>query len=152
MTTLNNDDLVERTNIHASTEHHQLTSRVSAYQEVSAVLQTYFDAIYEASASKIEHIFHPKAVYATADQEPSLIWNLPTYLKVMECRESPESRHEERRDYVASIEFAGDNTVFAKVGCSIGSSDFIDFLTLIREHNKWKIISKVFQIIEQEEG
>jgi Putative lumazine-binding len=52
-------------------------------------------------------------------------------------------------DHVDAIELAGDNTALARVRCSIGSRDFVDFLTLVRTDGTWRIIAKVFQIIER---
>jgi len=66
----------------------------------------------------------------------------------VETRESPASRAEPRRDRIDAIEFAGDNTAFARVRCSIGTRDFIDFLTLVRTDGTWRIIAKVFHVTE----
>ncbi len=51
---------------------------------------------------------------------------------------------------IDAIEFAGDNTAFARVRCSIGSRDFTDFLTFVQSDGVWRIIAKVFQITERE--
>jgi hypothetical protein len=48
------------------------------------------------------------------------------------------------------MEFAGENTARARVRCSIGNKDFVDFLSLIREDTQWKIVAKVFQITERQ--
>jgi hypothetical protein len=72
------------------------------------------------------------------------------YFPVVAKRVSPASRNEPRRDVIDSIEFAGENTAFARVRCSIGTKDFIDFLTLVRTDGAWRIIAKVFQITERE--
>ncbi|MEM9302010.1 MAG: nuclear transport factor 2 family protein [Pseudomonadota bacterium] len=116
-------------------------------EAVQHVLAEYFDAIYEADPARIAAIFHSEAVYATADETPLLHRNLPTYLAVMEARESPQSRGEARKDIIDSIEFAGENTARAQVRCSIGKTDHVDFLTLVRDEGRWQIIAKVFQII-----
>jgi hypothetical protein len=71
------------------------------------------------------------------------------YVPVVAARQSPASRNEPRRDYIDAIEVAGENTAFARVRCSIGSRDFVDFLTLVRTDGAWRIIAKVFQIIER---
>jgi hypothetical protein len=72
------------------------------------------------------------------------------YVPVIAARQSPASRNEPRRDYIDAIELAGENTAFARVRCSIGSRDFVDFLVLVRVEGRWQIISKVFQIIERQ--
>jgi len=72
------------------------------------------------------------------------------YFLVVEKRESPASRAEPRRDMIDAIEFAGENTAFARVRCSIGTRDFIDFLTLCRTDGAWRIIAKIFHITEHD--
>jgi hypothetical protein len=71
------------------------------------------------------------------------------YVPAVAARQSPASRGEPRRDHVDAIELAGDNTALARMRCSIGSRDFVDFLTLVRTDGTWRIIAKVFQIIER---
>ncbi|MEM7500393.1 MAG: nuclear transport factor 2 family protein [Pseudomonadota bacterium] len=115
--------------------------------DVVDVLDTYFDALYEADGSKMDAIFHAHGVYATADELPTLVRDKETYLEVLRNRQSPQSRREPRKDFIDSVEFAGDNTARAQVRCSIGGSDFVDYLTLIRDEGRWQIIAKVFQVI-----
>jgi hypothetical protein len=124
---------------------------MSAYQEVEAVLSNYFDALYECDPEKIRAVFHEQAVYATADETPALIRDLPTYVEVIASRESPSSRGEQRHDRIDGIEVAGENTARARVRCTFGGRDFVDYLTLIRDAEGWRIIAKVFQIRAQGE-
>ena len=123
---------------------------MNAFSEINAALKTYFDALYYCDTQKLGAVFHPRAVYATADESPPLYRSMDEYFPVIQARQSPASRGEARYDYVDSIDIAGDNTAVARVRCSIGCRDFVDFLTLVREDNRWQIIAKVFQIIERE--
>ncbi|HTJ84165.1 MAG TPA: nuclear transport factor 2 family protein [Polyangiaceae bacterium] len=122
----------------------------AAFQAISSVLGEYFDALYFCDIEKLERVFHPRAIYATADETPLLYRTMDEYVKVVAARESPASRGEPRRDHVDAIELAGENTAFARVRCSIGPRDFVDFLSLVRTGGRWQIIAKVFQIIERE--
>jgi len=122
---------------------------MTEYAAVADVLSKYFDALYYCDTDKIREVFHPKAIYATADKTPLLYRDMTAYTKVIAKRESPASRSEPRRDVIDGIDLAGENTARARVRCSIGSRDFVDYLTLIREENRWQIIAKVFQIIER---
>jgi len=122
---------------------------MSDFAAITSVLQTYFDGLYYADTDRLALAFHPKAIYVTADETPLLYRAMGEYFSVVAKRESPASRAEHRRDAIDSIEFAGDNTAFARVRCSIGSRDFTDFLTLVRADGAWRIIAKVFQITER---
>lgn len=121
----------------------------SAFSEITAVLQTYFDALYYCDVERLQRVFHPRAIYATADETPLLYRTMEEYVPVVAARQSPASRNEVRRDHIDAIDLAGENTATARVRCSIGQRDFVDFLTLVRSDGRWQIIAKVFQIIER---
>ena len=120
----------------------------SAFADIERLLRQYFDALYYCDTEKLMTVFHPFAIYATADESSFLYRTMDEYRLAIEERTSPASRGEVRRDIIHSIEQAGENTALARVGCAIGSRRFIDFLSLVRVGGEWKIISKVFQIIE----
>jgi hypothetical protein len=123
---------------------------MTAFAAVKNVLETYFDGLYHADTDRLAKAFHPKAIYATADEDPLLYRTMEEYFPVVAKRVSPASRDEPRRDVIDSIEFAGKNTAFARVRCSIGTKDFVDFLTLVRTDGTWRIMAKIFQITERE--
>lgn len=122
----------------------------AAFLDICTLLQDYFDALYFCDVEKLERVFHPQAIYATADETPLLYRTMAEYVPVVAARQSPASRNEARRDHIDAIDIAGDNTAVARVRCSIGSRDFVDFLTLVRTDGQWRIIAKVFQIIERQ--
>ena len=123
---------------------------MTEFAAITGLLETYFDGLYHADIERLGIAFHPKAIYATADETPLLHRTMDEYFPVVAKRVSPASRDESRRDVIESIEFAGENTAFARVRCSIGTKDFIDFLTLVRTDGAWRIMAKIFQITERE--
>jgi hypothetical protein len=123
----------------------------TAYRDIPLVLADYLDALHFCDIDKLQQVFHPRAIYATADETPLLYRTMEDYVPLVAARQSPASRGEQRRDHIDAIEVAGENTAFARVRCSIGSRDFVDFLTLIRTEEGWQVIAKVFQIIERAE-
>jgi hypothetical protein len=116
----------------------------TVFQDISARLADYFDALYFCDTEKLKRVFHPKAIYATADEMPLLYRTMEEYVPIVAARQSPASRGEPRLDHIDAIELAGDNTALARVPCSIGARDFVDFLTLVRTDGEWRIIAKVF--------
>lgn len=123
---------------------------MTEFAAVTDVIETYFDGLYHADTDRLGIAFHPKAIYATADETPMLYRTMDEYFPVVEKRVSPAARNEPRRDVIESVEFAGENTAFARVRCSIGTKDFIDFLTLVQTDGAWRIMAKIFQITERE--
>jgi hypothetical protein len=79
---------------------------MTAFAAVTGVLGTYFDGLYHADIEKLGIAFHPKAIYATADETPLLYRTMDEYFPVVEKREAPASRNEPRRDVIETIEFA----------------------------------------------
>lgn len=111
---------------------------------VRAVLQVYFDGLYYSDVERLGRALHPRAIYATATEEPFLFYTMEEYLPIVAARPSPADREEPRRDEIESIEFAGPAHAFARVRCVIGEKHFIDLLTLVKDGGRWQILSKVF--------
>lgn len=88
---------------------------MSVFSEIHELLDQYFDMLYYCDLDKFDAVFHPQAIYATADEAPLLYRSMPEYREVIARRDSPASRNEQRRDVVEAIEFAGNNTAFARV-------------------------------------
>jgi Putative lumazine-binding len=120
-----------------------------AFDEIGDLLRGYFDALHFCDVEKLRRVFHPQAIYATADETPFLYRTMDAYVAVVAARQSPASRREPRRDHIDAIELAGEKTALARVRCSIGSRDFVDLLTLVRTDGAWRIIAKVFQIVDR---
>ncbi|WP_305989228.1 nuclear transport factor 2 family protein [Roseibium sp. MMSF_3544] len=118
----------------------------TAIADVNAVIKDYFDALYHCDAALLQKVFHPKAVYATADETPLLHRTMEDYVPVVAARVSPASRGEARKDVVDEIQLAGDNTAFARVRCTMAGNDYVDFLTFVREEGSWRIMAKIFQM------
>lgn len=111
---------------------------------VEAVLNRYFDGLYNSDADQLRGVLHPRAHYATMTDGSLIYHTVETYLPIVAARPSPARRNEPRADRIASIDFAGPATARAHVECRIGPKFFTDFLTLIRDDGEWRIISKVF--------
>lgn len=123
----------------------------SALAEIEALLERYFDALYESDAKLLGELMHPAAIYASASERPLLIRTMDQYLPIVAARPSPASRAEPRRNRIDMIDCAGDETALAKVRCSIGDRDFVDYLSLVRSDGRWRIIAKIFHFTQRGE-
>ena len=110
------------------------------------VLERYADGLYRCDTALLRTVFHPDAQYFTASNGELLHLDMDQYFPVVDARVSPQSRGEAYEFQIDSMEFAGPVTAFARMRCSMLSSDYIDLLTLIRLDGDWKIISKVFHV------
>lgn len=121
----------------------------SALAEIEELLNRYFDALYRSDAELLGELMHPSAVYASASEQPLLHRTMDEYLPIVAARESPAVRGEARHDAIDMIDFAGPDTALAKVRCAIGRRHFTDYLSLVREEGRWRIIAKVFHFTER---
>ncbi len=121
-----------------------------AFADITGVIREYFDGLYHCDVRRLENVLHEKAIYATADESGLLHRTMQEYFPVVAAREAPASRNEPRDDRIDSIEIAGENTAFARVRCSIGVRNFVDFLTLVRVEGRWWIMAKIFHIKNSE--
>lgn len=122
-----------------------LTTRED-FSGVVSVVHQYLDGLYQCDVETFKQVFHPQAIYATADETPLLYRQMDEYFSIIATRQSPASRGEGRNEAIDDLQFAGENTAFARVRCAIAETQFVDFLTLVRTNGRWQIMSKIFQI------
>ncbi len=120
------------------------------FDAVCAMLQDYFDGLYQSDTTLLRQVFHPTALYACATGGSLLRLDMDAYFAVVDKRPAPASRGQARTDRILSIVFAGPVTALATVECSIGPKHFTDLLTLVFIEGRWQIMSKVFHYVEEE--
>ncbi len=112
---------------------------------IEAVLQTYFDGLYEGSVEKLGAAFHETADLRNVAADGTLaVMTRAAWFEAVKSRPSPKSRDLPRYDQVVTIDRSGPETAFAKVRCAIPPRYFTDYLTLARLHNGWTIVGKTF--------
>ena len=112
---------------------------------IEAVLQTYFDGLYEGSTEKLGAAFHDTADLRSVGTDGALaVLPKDAWLEAVKNRPSASSRNLPRHDFVVSIDRSSSNTAFAKVNCQIPPRYFTDYLVLAKLNNGWKIVSKTF--------
>ncbi len=116
----------------------------TAYPDIIAMLNRYFDGLYHSDTSILAQVFHPEAHYYCATEGNLLHLDMQQYFPVVDKRPAPASKNETRRDRILSLEMAGPVTAFARVECAIANKFFTDFLTLVKLDGRWQIVSKVF--------
>ncbi len=114
-------------------------------QAIEAVIQTYFDGLYEGDTTKLAAAFHDSADLRSVNADGSLaVLSRAAWLEAVQNRPSAASRNLPRHDFVISLDRSSPNTAFAKVNCQIPPRYFTDYLVLARLHDGWRIVSKIF--------
>ena len=113
---------------------------------IEAATRTYLDGLYEGDADKLAHVFHETSALTTA-REDGTIQIVPRgeWLEAVRNRPSPKSQNLSRHDEIVQIDIAGPTTAFVKVKCAIPPRFFVDYLTLIKTGEGWKIVAKAFK-------
>lgn len=112
---------------------------------IEAVLQSYFDGLYEGSVEKLAVAFHPTADLRSVAADGTLaIMSRAAWFDAVRSRPSPKSRDLPRHDWVVTIDRSGPATAFAKVHCAVPPRYFTDYLTLARLNEGWAIVGKTF--------
>jgi hypothetical protein len=112
---------------------------------IERVLWTYLDGLYEADAEKLAAAFHPVShLYSEKDGE---VVDLPReqWLTAVRQRTSSKSQGGSRHDRIVSIDQSGPVTACAKVECALPPRHFVDYLTLIKTREGWRIVAKAFK-------
>lgn len=122
---------------------------MSEFRKINNLIEDFFDALYHTDSNLLRKVFHPKAIYATADETPFLYRGMEEYFDVIDKRVSPASKKQPRHESIESVELAGDNTAFVRTSSVMSSSTVVDFLTLVKIDGQWLIISKVFAFVKR---
>jgi hypothetical protein len=112
---------------------------------IEAVLQTYFDGLYEGDTAKLESAFHPCShLYWDKD---GVVQDLPReeWFEMVRSRGSAQSKGLARDDRILLLDQSGPETALAKVACQIPPRYFTDYLVFLKTAEGWKIVSKVYR-------
>ena len=117
----------------------------SAVAEIEAVIQTYFDGLYEGDVAKLGAAFHPVShLYCEKDGG---VADVPReqWFEMVRNRPSAASKGLAREDRILMLDISGPETAFVKVACQLPPRYFTDYLVLNRTREGWKIVSKVYR-------
>ena len=115
-------------------------------QAIHAVIQEYFECMFESSAEKTHSAFHPSAKITgylhgkfnemTVDEFAGLVASV---------QPSPKDSGAQARLDVVSLDIAGDTAV-ARVRDDYMGLTFLDTLSFIRLEDQWSIYNKLFHV------
>ena len=112
---------------------------------IEAVVQTYFDGLYEGDADKLAAIFHPSADLRWLEKGELQILTLPDWMERVRKRASARSEGKPREDFIVTIDRSDDSTAFIKVRCQLPPRYFTDYLVAMKLNDGWQIVSKSYR-------
>ena len=99
---------------------------------VEAVVQHYFDGLYEGSADKLGAIFHPTADLRWLEKGELQVLTVPDWLDRVRKRPSAKAEGKPREDFIVTIDRSDDSTAFIKVRCQLPPRYFTDYLVAMK--------------------
>jgi hypothetical protein len=112
---------------------------------VEAMVQHYFDALYEGDADKLAAIFHPSADLRWLEKGELQILTVPDWMERVRKRASAKSEGKPRDDFIVTIDRSDDSTAFIKVRCQLPPRYFTDYLVAMKLKSGWQIVSKSYR-------
>jgi hypothetical protein len=112
---------------------------------VEAVVQTYFDGLYEGDADKLGAAFHPSADLRWVEKGELKILTVPDWLAWVRKRPSAKGEGKPREDFIVTIDHSDDKTAFIKVRCQLPPRYFTDYLVAMKLADGWQIVSKSYR-------
>ena len=118
---------------------------------VEAVVQHYFDGLYEGNADTLGAIFHPTADLRWLDKGELKVLTVPDWLAWVRKRPSAKAEGKPRNDFIVTVDRSDENTAFIKVKCQLPPRYFTDYLVAMKLADGWQIVSKSYRydLIEQ---
>jgi hypothetical protein len=113
---------------------------------VEAVVQHYFDGLYEGDADKLGAIFHPSADLRWQDKGQLQVLTVPDWLDRVRKRPSAKAEGQARDDFIVTIDRSDAATAFIKVRCQLPPRYFTDYLVAMKLEGGWQIVSKAYRL------
>ena len=117
---------------------------------IQAVIQTYFDGLYEGNVDKLAAAFHPVS-HLYCEKDGGVV-DVPReeWFAAVRTRESAASKGLQRDDRILLLDISGPETAFVKVACQLPPRYFTDYLVLNLTSEGWRIVSKVYRFDTRE--
>lgn len=125
---------------------------MTAFAEIETLMQAYIENLHDGDISKTDQMFLPECDLCCANEDGSYVhMTLEKYKEVIGGRESPKSKGYPVYGHTISIDQSGPNTAFVKIDCAVQPRYFIDYLSLVRTGEGWKIAAKVYYVQRTED-
>lgn len=112
---------------------------------VAMTLNRYFDLLYTCDVTQFDEVFGSHCSLQSADAHgTATVLPAAAYRDVLRKRTPPAASLAARDDRVLSIDVSEDRIATAKVRVRIHDKTYLDYLSLLRTSDGWRIVSKVF--------
>lgn len=119
---------------------------MSDLHDIERALWTYLDGLYAGDTAKIASVFDPVCHLYGEDAGKVTDETRDRWLDRVRSRPSAQAQGLPRVDRIVSVDQSSRTTAFAKVECAIQPRHFVDYLTLIKTAEGWRIVAKAYTV------
>lgn len=113
--------------------------------DIVSLVGDYFRLLHTNDLAIVDRIFDGNAhLYGRGETGDVVLWSIARYRQILAGRQSPESLGAAREEEILALDFASTTQALAKVRVRIGVNRFLDYLTLIKSGDGWRIVSKTY--------
>ncbi|WP_438426428.1 nuclear transport factor 2 family protein [Aquimarina macrocephali] len=116
-------------------------------EEIQAVLQNYFEGIYNGDVVQLKEVFHSETLLFGDIKGVPYFKAITEYIDGVKSRKSPRDLGEDFKMEILSIEILGNNAI-VKAQLPMLGYHYFDFLSLAKINEDWKIVNKLFTHVE----
>ncbi|WP_024769874.1 nuclear transport factor 2 family protein [Aquimarina macrocephali] len=116
-------------------------------EEIQAVLQNYFEGIYNGDVVQLKEVFHSETLLFGDIKGVPYFKAITEYIDGVKSRKSPRDLGEDFKMEILSIEILGNNAI-VKAQLPMLGYNYFDFLSLAKINEDWKIVNKLFTHVE----
>lgn len=116
-------------------------------QDIRAVIDGYFDALYNGDTEAFRKVLHPQVRLFSATEGSLVALDLETYMGMVAARPSSASRNDPRGDEIVSLSVSSPTTAHARLKDMYLPKRFVNEITFIKIDGRWQIIAKVWHFV-----
>ncbi len=121
------------------------------HKAVVELMEAYFEGLHHADSNALRQVFHPKLAYICATEGDELYLDLESYMARVDQREPPAKRGDPRDEEILQISFGSPRLAHVMARMSMMGRDYLDYLSLVRHGNDWRIVTKVFSYVPRKD-
>ncbi len=118
---------------------------MSDEQKLNALIQLYFDGMFEASSQKTIDAFHPDARIVGHMKGKLQQMSVTQFAEFVGQQASAKNQGVAPRLEVVSLDIAGDTAV-ARVRDDYLGQTYLDTLSCVRNDDQWQIFNKLYHV------
>ncbi len=123
-----------------------LNSTASDFSVIWEIIHNYFEGLHYGDVAKLKAIFHPD-VWLKA---PGNRRSLKQWLTNVSSRPAPAQLNKPFSFKILAIDVVQDQAM-AKIHCPLFDFNYIDFLGLLKEEGQWRIVTKMYTDIKEQQ-